>query len=202
MASLYSPKYITLEMVKQDLDGKVTFSNTNSKYFSDNEILNNIGRGEAWIERILSRQYIIDPALMGTNGEPFIEITNSSTINAIQQLCLVKTCIFILIVTFGRSEGVRGETYIDNYKNLLAELEVDTLGKDKKSNQYLFPPFPGLRQDPQSSFYQKGAPFPLVSVVGRCPTSYNGRLNDKAINGQVNPFRNWFYNNMGNRNRW
>lgn len=201
MASLYSPKYITLEMVKQDLDGKVTFSNTNSKYLSDNEILNNIGRGEGWIERILSRQYIIDPALMGSDGRPFIEISNSSTINDIQQLCLVKTCIFILIISFGRSEGVRGDTYLENYRELLDELERDVLGKDEKSNQYLFPPFPGLMQDPQSSFYQKGAPFPMVSVIGVRSISQNGRLNERAIEGQINPFRNWFFNNAGRRGR-
>ena len=199
MSSIYSPKYITLQMVKQDLDGKVTFSNTNAKYLSDNEILNNISRGEGWVERILSRQYIISPSLMGTDGQPFNEITNSSTVNNIQQLCLVKTCIYVLIVSFGRSEGVRGETYLENYRELFNELEIDTLGKDPKSNQYLFPPFPGLMLDPQASFYQKGAPFPVASTIGRCPTSANGRLNQRAVEGQINPFRNWFYNNMGRR---
>jgi len=199
--SFYTPKYITLQMVKSSLDGKVTFSNTNTKYLSDNQVLDNIEDAESWVERILSRQYIINPALMGVNGEPFNEIVPPSTSKAIQKLCVLQACIYIMETEFGKSEGTRGESYLENYIQRFERLEHDILGKDPKSDQYLFPPFPGLMLDPQSSFYQKGVARPMVVGVGSRPVTENGRLNERAIQGQINPFRNWFYNNMGRYGR-
>lgn len=201
--TFYQPKYITLQAVKRDLDGKVQFSNDNPKYVSDNDVLNNIQSGEGWVERILSRQYIVSPQLTGVdingNDIPFNEITPMSTIYDIQKLCLLKTCIFLMETEFGKSEGVRGQSYRDNYIERLKDLEHDIIGIDQISGQYLYPPLPGLKLDPQSAFYQAGIPFPRVSVMGSCPVSHIGRLNQRAIQGQVNPFRNWFYNNMGRR---
>jgi hypothetical protein len=197
--SFYVPKYTTLEAVKRALSGKVQFSNSNPKYMSDNDVLDNIEDAEAWIERELSRQYIISPIGIDVDGNdiPFKEIIPRSTIKAIQKLCLVETCIYIMETGFGQSEGVRGQSYIDNYMVRFEKMKHDIVGIDQISGQYLFPPFPGLKPDPQASFYKKGIPFPLASVVGSHPVSQLGRLNQKAIRGQVNPFRNWFFNNMG-----
>jgi len=201
--SFYQPKYITLQSVKRDLDGKVQFSNDNPKYVSDNDVLNNIQSGEAWVERILSRQYVVSPQLTGVdingNDIPFNQITPTSTIYDIQKLCLLKTCIFLMETEFGKGEGVRGQSYRDNYIERLNNLEHEIIGIDQISGQYLYPPLPGLKLDPQSSFYQKGIPFPRVSVMGSRPVSQIGRLNQRAVQGQVNPFRNWFFNNLGRR---
>lgn len=201
--SFYQPKYITLQSVKRDLDGKVQFSNDNPKYVSDNDVLNNIQSGEAWVERILSRQYVISPQLTGVdingNDIPFNQITPASTIYDIQKLCLLKTCIFLMETEFGKGEGVRGQSYRDNYIERLENLEHEIVGIDQISGQYLYPPLPGLKLDPQSAFYQKGIPFPRVSAMGSQPVSQIGRLNQRAIQGQVNPFRNWFFNNLGRR---
>lgn len=202
--SFYQPKYITLQSVKRDLDGKIQFSNDNPKYVSDNDVLNNIAIGESWIERKLSRQYFISPnGFVGVdiNGKdiPFNEIPYQSTIYDIQKLCLLKTCIFLMETEFGKGEGVRGQSYRDNYIERLNELMHDIIGIDQISGQYLYDPLEGLKLDPQSSFYQKGIPFPRVSVMGSRPVSQIGRLNQRAIQGQVNPFRNWFFNNMGRR---
>lgn len=195
MTSLYTPKYITLQNVKIELQDKITFSNTDSEYMSDNEVLDNIEDGEASIERMLSRQYIIDPGLLGVdiNGNvlPFNEITQKSTIKYIEKLCTLQTCLFIMETEFGKSEGVRGTGYLDHYQKRLDRLMYDVLGKDRESGQWLYPPFPGLLQDPNSSYYEKGIPFPMVALLGITSPS----LTRQVIQRMPNPVRTWWIAN-------
>ncbi len=202
--SFYAPQYTSLQLIKNNLRGKVQFSNDNPKYMSDNDVLDNIETGEGWVEFELSRQYIVSPSFIGVgpNGEdiPFKDIQPKSTVKIIEKLCTLQTCIFILETSFGKSEGVRGEEYLDNYIKEYEKLRSRALGVDQISDQYNKPPLNGLKLDPQASFFHKGIPFPMASTIGSHPASSLGRLNQRAIQGQPNPFRNWFYNNGGRHN--
>lgn len=194
--SLYQPRYISLEEVKLELKNKITFSNTNREFMSDNEVLDNIQEAEAAVEYEFSRQYITP--FVGVNDETFYQIQQISTIKIIQKMCLLETCLFIMETKFGKSEGVRGQGFLEQYQKRYDRQLYDILGKDPKSGQWLYPPLPGLKLDPNSAFFQKGIPFPRVATVGGWANS----LTNAVLRRTTNPIKNWWVGVTNGRRRF
>jgi len=193
--TLYSPKYTSVEQVRLDLKSKVKFGNINTDAVSDNQVLDVIKKAEANIELKLSRQYITPFAGVDINGLliPYENITNEATINYINKLCTLKTCILMLETYFGRSEGVRGSSYYEQYQKELKE-ELDSINeKDPKTGQWLNPPLPGLAVNKLASFFQPGVAMPMVARIGATSCSYGNQVLARQING----VRNWWYGRGG-----
>jgi hypothetical protein len=196
-SSLYSPQYTSLEEVKLELEGKINFDNVNPTAVSDNEVLDNIEDGEAAIELKLSRQYLTPfvgwDAITGMPDIPFDNIVPKSTIKYITKLCLLKTCILIMQTVFGKSEGVRGSTYLATYEAELKALLDEIVQVDEKSGQYLSPPLPGLAWNPYASWFRPGIPMPRTAVIGIASGSYGNQI----LGRQPNAVSNWFFRGWG-----
>lgn len=195
MSNFYQPKYTSLAEIKLELKGKITFSNTNTTYMSDNEVLNNIKSGEAAVERYFSRQYITIPSFLGVDGEDFDLIPDIyvATVDIVRKLSTLKTCIYIMHTKFGKADGVRGQGYLENYKEDYRDLLAEIIEKDDKSGQWLYPPLPGLKLNPNASFYEPGIMFPALAKVG----STSGSLTQQVVGRMIDPTSNWWFRNCG-----
>lgn len=194
-SSLYQPRYTSVEQVMLDLKSKVRFGNSNQDSVSDNQVLDVIKKAESKIELKLSRQYITP--LIGVNEQgvyiPYEDIPYDSTIDYITKLCTLQACILMMQTYFGRSEGVRGDSYLDQYQKELKE-ELDNINeKDPKTGQWLNPPLAGLAVNKLASFFQPGVAMPMVARVGATSCSYGNQVLARQING----VRNWWYGRGG-----
>jgi hypothetical protein len=198
--SLYEPKYVSLEAIKWDLEDKVFFSNSKGDGISDNEVLDCIEEAESIIELQLSRQYLIP--FQGFTAQctlvPFNQITNKSTKKYINKLCSLQTAILLMQTIFGRTEGVRGDDYRENYQKQLDDQLEFVFGKDPKTGEYLYPPLPELALNKNASYFRAGIYSPLIAGVGVASNSYGNQVLARQING-VQTF--WMYSRNGNR-RW
>ncbi len=192
--SLYDPRYTSLQEVKLELQDKVNFSNVNPEGVSDNEVLDNIEDAESTVELELSRQYLTPFQGIDTSGTliPYDSIVPKSTIKYINKMCLLQTCILLMQTLFGKSEGVRGSTYLENYEAQLEKMLNKIIGVDEKSGQYLYPPFPGLALNSHASYFRRGIEMPGAAVIGSRSGSYTNQVVSRLPNGVSNWFvRGW-----------
>lgn len=193
--SLYYPRYTSIEQVMLDLKSKVRFGNINQDSISDNQILDVIKKAESKIELKLSRQYITP--LIGIDAQgvyiPYKDIPYDSTIDYITKICTLQACILMIQTYFGRSEGVRGDSYLEQYQNELKDELASINEKDPKTGQWLNPPLNGLAVNKLASFFQPGVAIPMVARVGATSGSYGNQVLARQING----VRNWWYGRGG-----
>jgi hypothetical protein len=196
--SLYEPKYISLQAIKFDLEGKVFFSNTQQNGISDNDVLDCIEEAESIIELELSRQYVIPFQGITYSGTlvPFSQITNKSTKKYINKLCSLQTSILLMQTVFGRTEGVRGTDYRDTYQEQLERQLEYVYGKDKKTGEYLYPPLPELALNSHAAYFKPGIYPPLIAGVGVASGSYGNEVLRRQIDG-VQSF--WIFSRRGRR---
>jgi len=192
---LYTPKYIDLDSVKLELSGKITFSNEDSAYMSDDLILDKIARAESLVELELSR--IFDIPFKGLDDEAFglISSTFYSSKMYISTIALFETCIFLLDSYYSSSDGNAGDESRINYLERIKEMKDGIIDRDVDVSYYWKnPPLPGLKLNALASHASAALLPPMNAVIGA--RDYNKQLVQKKL---INPNANWFlsgpYNN-------
>jgi len=185
---LYTPKYIDIQSIKLELQGKITFSNEDSAYMSDNLILDKIARAESLVELELSRIY--DTPFKGVDGEGFLEIDAEyySSKMYISTIALFEACIFLLDSYYSWSDGNAGDESRNNYFERIKEMKDGIIDRDVESSFYWKnPPLPGLKLNALASHANAAMLPPMNAVIGA--RDYNKQLIQKKL---VNPNVNWF----------
>ncbi len=171
-----------------ELEGKVTFSNEDSAYFSDDLILDKIARAESLVELELSRIY--DIPFKGVDGESFDDISSDfySSKMFISTIALFETCIFILDSYYSASDGNAGDESRLNYFERIKEMKEAIISRDVDATYYWKnPPLPGLKLNALASHASAAMLRPMNAVIGA--RDYNKELIRKKL---TNPNSNWF----------
>lgn len=187
----YTPRYTSIEQVKQVLAGKVAFGSSPDEV-SDNELLNIIEDAEAQLNVELSRQYTTPlVAINMATGSPIplSDIEFPDTLKQINKMATLLSALYLLETYFGDSEGVRGGKFIEQYQKRYDRVTNTIYGKDDKSGQYWNPPLKGLLLNPEASYYLPGIPAPRTARIGIRSGSYGQQVQVRLING----ISNWWY---------
>ena len=191
MGNLYTPKYITVEDVVLELQGKVSFSDEDPQYISTPLVLDKIAKGESLVELEMSRVYMIP--FQGFDGTPFADIPDTfySSKQYISTMALLQSCIFIMDSYFGRTEGTRGEAARKNYLSRISELKKGIMDKEDVTYYWKNPPLPGLMLNYDASWANAALPAPANAVIGA--TDFNKQMIQNKL---TNPNSNWWVPNV------
>ena len=164
----YTYMFTNPGQVKQYLANKA-FSNSRS---GGNTVLDGITPqeldkficdAESQVQLDLSRQFTIP--LVAANGQPF-DTTPQQTQLIISRMATWQSCIIILSVYFGRSEGVRGKSYLEDCEREYEKLSIQVTGINSHG-QYIQPPLQDLQLNSHASYRSEaGAPAPLSVRIG------------------------------------
>lgn len=170
--SNYSPQFTNSEQVKIYLQGKAfnnnkqQLNNLNSSQVDslNDQILNKfIVDAESEVQLDLSRQFVIP--LTNSNNQPFNTCPQQTQL-IISRMATWMSCIIILKVYFGKSEGVRGGSYVDYCIEEYQRLKFAVTGINEHG-QYIQPPLQNLLLNSHASYRSAaGAPAPLSVGMG------------------------------------
>ncbi len=142
------PKYVTEDEVKNRLLGKVQFTDveTDQNKMQVKLLKQLIDQAESEVELDLSPRY--DAPFQGVNGEAFKTLP-SLTLNIIKTLCQLQAVMRVLDTDYGRGSITEASKYYESMKKRYDNIVMERLLKKKNdkedTQQYLYPPLPGLR---------------------------------------------------------
>lgn len=181
-------KYVSSDEVKSFLETKVSFGNSDDQV-SDMELTFLINQAESKVEMELSDQYVIP--FQGYNNLTFQQISNITTIEIINNLCLYRSVYNVIKLFFGKTSNNRGQSYLDFIADMFQDL-LQPLKRKRNTGAYDIPPLAGLLINGNSMRLSPVLPSPQVSGIGVNSLLYaNTHVNNPAVsllwNMGINP---------------
>lgn len=185
MSISYIPKYTNIDAIKDEIGSKVGYSNSDNRFPDDITIAGYIKNAENYIERKLSRLYVVP--FTADDGDSFLDISDVGTQQAIIDACTWRSALLIMRTSFGASTGVRGEDFIEYLQQSLDDF-IEVESAQNKLRQFVNPSMLGLKLNPTAAFYEIAAmPAPRTVNLG----SRSDNIGIRSQRHLTNPNRSW-----------
>lgn len=141
-----------------------------------------ISKAESQVENDFYPLYMIP--FQGIDGAAYNDLPET-TLEYLNNMFVLKSCIKILTVGFAKTDGVRGETYLDNFKKEYAE-QKNIIFTRARTGNLLSQPLPNLLMNTGNIQFDR-MPKPIISNDDLSAVTY-------AKLRQTNPAKTpWFY---------